>query len=103
MLLCVSGGVSACILNPDRLPRTYLVQAQQAVRAHDAPRALAALDRAESLWVGGNSPFRTPFGFDPAALRNMGYARQAVQTGRWGDAEYYIRTAIAQPSVVVPG
>ncbi len=103
MLLCAGLGVSACVLNPDRLPRTYLLQARQAVRAHDAPAALAALNQAESLWLNGNRPSSAPFGFDPEALRDMGRARQSVQMGRWGDAEYYVRTAIAQPTVIVPG
>jgi hypothetical protein len=104
MLLCVGPGLSACVLNPDRLPRTYLLQAQQAVKAHDAPNAVAALDRAQTLWLSGNNPaLARPFGYDPTALRNMGGALEAVKMGRWGDAEYYVRTAIAQPSVVTPG
>ena len=101
---CVGLGLSACAVDPALLPKTYLLQAQQAVKAHDAPAALAALDHAEALWISANTPFSTPFfGFDPEALRNMGNARAALNMGRWGDADYYIRTAIAQPTVVNPG
>lgn len=104
--MLLSGGlaVSACAVDPARLPKTYLLQAKEAVKAHDAPRAMAALDHAESLWLSANYPAPGPFlGYDPTALRNMGAARQAVRMERWGDADYYIRTAIAQPSVVTPG
>ena len=101
MLVCGGLGVAACAIDPESLPKTYLLQAQQAVNARDAPTALAALGHAEALWLNGN--YRTSFfSYDPEALRDMGNARAAVQTGRWGDAEYYVRTAIAQPSVVRP-
>lgn len=87
LLLCAGLGVAACAVDPERLPKTYLLQAQQAVNARDAPTALAALDHAESLWLSVN--YRTSFfSYDPEALRDMGNARAAVQTGRWRDAEY---------------
>lgn len=102
--LCAGLALTDCAVDPARLPRTYLLQAQQAVKGRDAPAALAALDRAEAVWVSANTPFPTPFfGFDPEALRDIGSARVAVNMGRWGDADYYVRTAIAQPSVVRPG
>lgn len=101
MLLCGGLGLAACAVDPDRLPKTYLLQAQQAVIARDAPAALAALNHAESLWTSVN--YRTAFfSYDPEALRDIGNARAAVQVGRWRDAEYYVRTALAQPSVVRP-
>ncbi len=103
-LLCGGLALSACAADPYRLPKTYLVIAQEAVKTRDAPAALAALNQAEGLWLSGNSPLSSPFvPFNPEALRNMGNARVAIQMGRWGDAEYYIRTAITQPSVVQPG
>jgi hypothetical protein len=101
-MLCGGLGAAACAVDPARLPKTYLLQAQQAVQARNAPATLAALDQAQSLWLSANYP--APFfQYDPEALRDIGNARAAVQMGRWGDAEYYVRTAIAQPSVVRPG
>ncbi len=94
-------GIAACAVDPATLPKTYLLQAQQAVAAHDAPAALAALARAETLWTNVN--YRAPFfSYEPQALRDMGNARSAVQLGRWSDAEYYVRTALTHPSVVRP-
>ena len=102
--LLVGIGLGACAVDPARLPKTYLLQARAAVQARDAPAALAALDRAESLWINANIPFSSPFfGYDPEALRDMGNARAAIRMGRWGDADYYVRTAIRQPTVVRPG
>ena len=94
--------VASCAVSPDSLPKTYLLLAQQAVGARDMPTAIAALDHAAVLWVNANygSSFVDD---DPKALREIWYARIAVMMGRWGDAEYYVRTALAQPSVVEPG
>ncbi|MDA8252024.1 MAG: hypothetical protein M0Z28_23065 [Rhodospirillales bacterium] len=107
LLLCGSLALPACALTPAQqatLPHTYLEQALAAVQAHDAPKALAALNKAENAWLGTNVPFTDPFfGFDPDAMREMARARQSVQMGRWGDAEYYIRTAMTHPSTIVPG
>ncbi len=105
LLLSASLGLAGCApVDPNDLPRTYLEQALKAVQAHDAPTALAALNHAESLWIGANVPFSDAFfNFDPDAMREMARARQSVQMGRWGDAEYYVRTALTHPSVVTPG
>ena len=102
LLLCAGLGVASCTVDPDSLPKTYLLLAQQAVGARDAPTAVVALDHAAALWVNGN--YGAPFiEYDPTALREIWYTRIAVLMGRWGDAEYYVRTALAQPSVVIPG
>ena len=98
--------LAACAVDPARLPRTYLLQAQDAVAAHDATAAMAALDRAEALWLSANyysslSPLYS--GQSNSALRDIGNARSAVQFGRWDDAGYYVRTALSDPSVIRPG
>lgn len=88
--------------NPN-MPHYWLEQALTAVKAHDSKTALADIDKAEALWEGSNVPFSdTMFGFDPDAMREMARARQAVQAGQWGDAEYYVRTAATHPSTVTP-
>ncbi len=96
-------GCASLVADQSNTPRPYLVQALHAVQQRDAPSALADLNKAESLWIGANVPFSdVTFGFDPDAMREMARARQSVQMERWGDAEYYIRTALTHPSVVTP-
>lgn len=99
--------LGGCALTPEQhadLPHTYLDQALAAVQARDAPAAIDDLNKAENAWLGRNSPFSDPFfTFDPEAMREMARARQSVQMGRWGDAEYYVRAARTHPSTLVPG
>ncbi len=97
-----AGCASLTADNPNTA-RPYLVAALKAVQQHDAPTALAQIDKAESIWIGVNVPFSSPFfEFDPDAMRNMARARQSVEMRRWADAEYYVRTALTHPSVVMP-
>lgn len=85
------------------LPMAYLKQARQAARVHDGPKALAALNAAEQTWMTNNGEYG---GFDnsidPGVLREMARARQSVQMGLWGDALYYINTAMKHPSTIWP-
>lgn len=100
--LALAGCASLTAENPN-LPHYWLEQALVAVKARDAKTALADIDKAEALWEGSNIPFtNTQFQFDPDAMREMARARQAVQMGQWGDAEYYVRTAATHPSTVTP-
>lgn len=107
LLLGAGLALGGCTLTPAQqadLPHTYLEQARAAIKAHDAPAAIAAINKAENAWLGRNSPFSDPFfTFDPDAMREMARARQSVQMGRWGDAAYYIDVAIRHPSTLVPG
>ncbi len=81
----------------------YLERARAAVQQRDAKAALAQIDQAEAIWLGTNTPYGNPFvTSDPDALREMARARQSVQMGRWGDAEYYVRTAMTHPSTTIP-
>lgn len=81
----------------------YLKKAQVAVQAHDATTAVANLNQAETAWLGGATPYRDPqIDIDPEALREVARARQAVQMGLWGDADYYVRTAMTHPSTIAP-
>lgn len=97
-------GCAALAAQEANTPRPYLVKALAATQRHDSAEAIAELNKAESLWISGNVPFSSPFfEFDPDAMRNMARARQAIEMQRWGDAEYYIRTALTHPSVVTPG
>ena len=106
--LVVAGGLalSGCTYSAEQqadLPHTYLEHALQAVQAHDAAKALADLNQAENAWLGRNVPFTDPFfNFDPDAMREIARARQSVELKRWGDAEYYIRTAMTHPSTIWP-
>ena len=106
MLLGGAAALSGCAslaAEEANTPKPYLEQALKAVQQRDATAALADLNRAESMWIGSNVPFSDAFfGFDPDAMREMARARQSVQMQRWGDAEYYIRTALTHPSVVTP-
>jgi len=98
----LAGCASLTAENPNT-PHPYLVAALKAVQQRDATAALADIDRAESMWIGTNVPFSDAmFGFDPDAMRDMARARQSVQMQRWADADYYIRTALTHPSVVMP-
>lgn len=103
MLVVLAVAVTACAVDPARQPRTYLLQAQQAIAAHDAARALASLDRAEVLWTGGTGAYIAPWNYDIAALRDMGTARAAVEQGRWDGAARSVRAALSHPSVLRPG
>jgi hypothetical protein len=85
------------------LTKTYLEQARTAVARRDRADAVAALDRAQSLWVSRNVPFSTPFfTYDPTALQAMARAEQSVEMGRWDDASYYVREALGDPSILTP-
>jgi uncharacterized lipoprotein YbaY len=107
LMFCAGLAVSSCAsyyAQQNTLPHAYLEQALQAVHERDAPKALAALDQAENAWIGRNVPFTDAFfNFDPDAMREMARARQSIQMGRWGDADYYIRAALTHPSTIVPG
>jgi hypothetical protein len=84
-------------------PHTYLEQAKQAAAAHDAPRTIAALNEAERLWVANNGSYGNPAIDTPAeVLTQIFRARQAVQMGRWSDANYYIAAALTHPSTIIP-
>ncbi len=75
--------------------RTYLLQAQQAVRAHDAQGAIAALDQAEGAWLTATEARPNPVvHHDRPALRQIGLARSAVQTQQWGAADSGINAAL---------
>jgi hypothetical protein len=81
--------------------QAYLRQAQSAIAARDAGTALAALDRAESIWSAGNAQYRNPFTSSaPDVLRQMGQARTAVQMQRWNDAARLIDAAARDPSTL---
>ena len=100
----VLGGCALTAAQQADLPHTYLEQALAAVQARDAKTAIDDINKAENAWLGRNSPFSDPFfTFDPEAMREMARARQSVEMGRWGDAEYYVRTALTHPSTLVPG
>ena len=104
-LACVLalGACSQLFAEQPDLPHYYLKQALVAVQAHDSTTALANIAKAEQLWIGGNIPYQNPIiEFDPDAMREMARARQSVQMQRWGDAEYYVRTAMRHPSTVSP-
>ncbi len=97
-------GVVACAQDA-RVPPTksYLQQAQVAVGQRNRAEALASLDRAESLWISHNVPFSSPFfTFDPEALRDIARAKQSIDLGRWDDANYYVSTALRDPSILTP-
>jgi hypothetical protein len=101
--LGVALSTAACAIDPAKQPQTYLQQARQAVQSRDAPRALAALDQAEHLWVSANVPFSDPFfHFDPGAMRAMARARQSIEMGLWSDADYYVQAAITDASTATP-
>ncbi len=105
LLLAAAAGVAGCSADAFHPAiKVALEQARQAVTAHDGPGAIAAIDRARSLWLARNVPFTTGFGQSYAtAPRNMGLARQLVSTGRWSDAGYYLDTVLADPSILTPG
>lgn len=101
--VAAQAGCSNLTADNPNTARPYLVAALKAVEQRDAPTALADIDKAESVWIGTNVPFSSPFlDFDPDAMRNMARARQSVEMRRWSDAEYYVRTALTHPSVVMP-
>jgi hypothetical protein len=86
-----------------QLPQAYLQNALAAVKARDANTAIAQINLAETTWLGANTPYGDPqIDIDPEALREIGRARQSVEMGRWGDAEYYVRTALTHPSTIQP-
>lgn len=96
-------GCASLTTEQPTLPHYWLKQALAAAQAHDSPTALADIAKAESLWQGSNIPYSNPmFQFDPDAMREMARARQSVEMQRWGDAVYYIRTAMTHPSTVTP-
>jgi hypothetical protein len=87
----------------DELPMAYLQKAMVAVKARNAEAAIAQIDQAETAWLGANYPHgAAEITIDPDAVRDIGRARQAVQLGLWGDAEYYVRTAMTHPSAIQP-
>lgn len=97
------GGCAGTPAEQATLPHAYLEQAMKAAEARDTPRTLAALDQAERAWVGANTPYGNPqIVSDPDVLREIGRARQSVQMQRWGDARYYIGTALTHPSTINP-
>ncbi len=106
ILLGIAVAAPGCTLTPEQqahLPHTYLEQARAAAAAHDAPGTLTALDEAENAWEGVNTPYGNPMVInDPEVPREIGRARQSVQMGRWGDALYYIDTALTHPSTIIP-
>ena len=96
------GGCASLMADQSNTAHPYLIRALAAVQQHDASAALAQLDQAESVWLGSNTPYGNPFVVsDPEALREMARARQSVQMGRWGDAEYYVRSALTHPSTIL--
>jgi hypothetical protein len=104
VLVMAALGAVGCALDMTNLPITYLKQAKVAVQHHDAAAATAAINEAENRWLGSNTPYGNPnVPSDPEALREMGRARQAIAMGRWGDAEYYVNTAMTHPSMLTPG
>lgn len=98
--------VAACAsyaAQEDELAMAYLKKAQKAVQAKDAETATANLYQAENAWLGANYPYENPqINTDPDALRDIGRAIQSVRMGLWGDADYYIRTAMTHPSAIQP-
>lgn len=77
--------------------RSYLLQAQQAVQAHDAPAAAAALDQAEGAWLTATEARPNPVvHYERPTLRDIGLARSAVQTQQWGAAASGIDAALHQ-------
>lgn len=101
--IALSGCASSYEAQQAALPHAYLKQARQAAQAHDAPKALAALDAAEKAWMGNNTNYGSPeITFDPEAEREIARARQSVQMQLWNDAIYYIDTAMTHPSTILP-
>ncbi len=97
------GGCASYMSQQDELAMAYLKKAKAAVAERDANTAIANLNQAETAWLGGATPYRDPqIDIDPEALREVARARQAVQMGLWGDAEYYVRTAMTHPSTIAP-
>jgi hypothetical protein len=103
VLLAAGLGVAACGQN-DLLAQAYLRQAQTAIAEHRQTAAIAAIDRAESVWLGRN----TVRGYsvvpvEPEVLREMARAKESVQMQNWDDASYYIASALTHPSILTPG
>lgn len=98
------GGCASYANQQGELPMAYLQQAQQAVAVRNADKAISDLDAAESAWLGANYPYGNPTELvtDPEALRDIARARQAVQMQLWGDAAYYVTTAMTHPSAIQP-
>ncbi len=97
-------GLPACVAysaQAETPTHTYLMQAQQAVRAHDQQAALAALDQAEGAWLTATQARPNPIvHHERPALRQIGMARSAVQTQQWSAAEDGIDSALSES---IPG
>jgi hypothetical protein len=103
VLLVAGLGAAACGHN-DLLAQTYLRQAQTAIAQHQKTEAIAALNSAESVWLGRNTVrgyFVVPV--EPDVLREMARAKESVQMQNWDDAKYYIAAALTHPSILTPG
>jgi hypothetical protein len=101
---CLGLLLSACaayFAQESTLPHAYLEQARAAAEAHDAAKALTALDEADRASVTAPSG-RSISSYNPATLQDIARARQSVTLGRWGDATYYIETALSDPSTLLP-
>ncbi len=99
----VLGDCAGMLAEDPNTAHPYLERALAAVQQRDTKTALTQIDRAEAIWLGSNTPYGNAFvSSDPDALREMARARQSVQMGRWGDAEYYLRTAMTHPSTTTP-
>lgn len=96
--------VSACGITLAPSPtsaQVQLQQARQAVAARDAAAAMAALDRAENIWLSANTFSRNPFVSPaPDVLREMGQARSALRLRRWDDAARLIDAAMRDPTTL---
>lgn len=100
-LIVLLSGCGAYFAQQNTLPHAYLEQAREAAQAHDAARTLAALEQAEGASVLTSSG-RTSMNYDTQTLRQIDEARQSVAMQRWGDALYYINTALTDPETIEP-
>ncbi len=84
-------------------PEQYLSQARQAVQQHRTMTALTAINNAENeLLKSGvadeDRGARDVGKAEPAVIRQMARAREAVQMHHWKQAETYLSDAMAHPS-----
>jgi len=93
-LTAIAGAGCAPMASQGPSARDYLLQAPQAVEAHQADKALSAINNAQNAYLAAN-PTRPPNETEePPALRAFGRASDAVKAQQWGPAEQYINTAM---------
>lgn len=88
-------------------PDQYLMQARSAVEDHQATTAITDISSAENVLVQDRAAYEGRSTRDlpgePAVIRQIGRAREAVQEAHWQQAEMYLDAAMSHPSAAVPG